>query len=256
MQAGDFAEGCGQSCELSVNISRTERAVSFGGGTLLLGAGIRRGGGLGLLATMLGGGLLFRAVTGHCAVKAARENADDPSQARPVPAIKAKAGVHAQAKVLINKPAPELFTFWKEASNLPRILRHVTSVSPGQNGRTRWTANGLWGELNWETEVITERENELLAWRSIPGGDLDTAGSIAFKPSGARGTAVTLTVKYDPPGGKLADYVASFLGNGLDDQIHDDLFNFKRLSETGELPRIKGDDFAEVQASPHLQTSN
>ena len=57
--------------EIPVNVAPTERAISLGGGALLLLSGLRRGGILGTLGALAGGGLLFRGLTGRCGVYAA-----------------------------------------------------------------------------------------------------------------------------------------------------------------------------------------
>ena len=95
--------------------------------------------------------------------------------------------------------------------------------------------------VEWDAEIFNERDKELIAWRSLPGGDIETAGSVHFQPLGeGRGTAVNVSMKYNPPGGKLGDAVASLLGSGLARQIKDDLHRFKSIMEAGEFPSTEG----------------
>lgn len=231
------------NCGLPKNLSKEERGLSLGGGILMLAIAARRGGASGLLAAGVGAGLLFRSVTGHCALKQQLHEAQGGfglrSRERGVPAQR---GVHAESTVLINRPAEELFAFWKDPANLPRVVKHITHVEATDEGRWSWTAEGVWGELHWETVGVNERENELIAWESLAGGDVQMAGSLRFRSTGDRGTAVSLTIKYHPPGGQIADALAWFRGEDLRGQIQQDLLNFKRLMETGELPRTKPED--------------
>jgi uncharacterized membrane protein len=68
----------------------------------------------------------------------------------------------------------------------------------------------------------------------LPGGDVDTAGSIHFKPmSHNGGTEVTLSMKYNPPAGKIGATVAALFGEGLEAKLDDDLRRFKQVMETG-----------------------
>jgi uncharacterized membrane protein len=91
--------------------------------------------------------------------------------------------------------------------------------------------------VEWDAEIIEDRENEMIAWRSLPGSAVDTAGSIHFKEqSHNRGTQVTVSLKYDPPAGKLGAWLATFTGDGLAQKLAADLRDFKRTMETGELP--------------------
>jgi uncharacterized membrane protein len=51
-----------------------------------------------------------------------------------------------------------------------------------------------------------------------------------------------VAVKMDviPPAGQVGAWIARFFTPALDQQIRDDLRNFKRLMETGEIPTIIG----------------
>jgi len=74
----------------------------------------------------------------------------------------------------------------------------------------------------------------MIAWRSLPGGDVDTAGSVHFKPLEiGRGTQVTVNLKYDPPAGKVGAWVASLLGQDPARMVAEDLQRLKQLMEAG-----------------------
>ena len=81
----------------------------------------------------------------------------------------------------------------------------------------------------------------MIAWRSLAGSQRDTAGSIHFKPlSEGRGTAVTLTLKYDPPAGRTGAAVAKMLGSGMESEISTALRRLKQVMESGELATTAG----------------
>jgi uncharacterized membrane protein len=86
--------------------------------------------------------------------------------------------------------------------------------------------------VQWDAEIINERPGEMIAWRSLPGGDIETAGSIHFKPLGDQQTSVVVSMKYNPPAGKLGDQAAGLLGGDLRQQLLKDLRNFQRIMET------------------------
>ncbi len=67
-----------------VNVGDVERVVSVMGGGLLTLFGATRGGLTGLGLAVLGGGLIYRGVTGHCEAYQSLgvDTADAPSQAR------------------------------------------------------------------------------------------------------------------------------------------------------------------------------
>jgi uncharacterized membrane protein len=47
-------------------------------------------------------------------------------------------------------------------------------------------------------------------------------------------------MKYNPPGGQIADYLASWFGGDLKTKLDDDLRRFKSLMEAREIPSVKG----------------
>ena len=77
----------------------------------------------------------------------------------------------------------------------------------------------------------------MLAWRSLEGADVDTAGSVHFETlPHDRGTVVRVSLKYDPPGGRVGEAIATLLGEGLEHRLEEDLRGFKRIMESGEMP--------------------
>ncbi|WP_397449327.1 DUF2892 domain-containing protein [Pseudomonas sp. NA-150] len=65
------------------NVQGWERIGSLAGGVLMMGKGLRRGGVLGLIQLAIGGAVLARGITGHCAAKDLIEQGrSDMSKAR------------------------------------------------------------------------------------------------------------------------------------------------------------------------------
>jgi uncharacterized membrane protein len=127
-------------------------------------------------------------------------------------------------------------------SNLPRLIEHLESVEEFDGTHSRWNARDPFGrQVEWEAEIHNETPGEMIAWRSLPDSDLDTAGSIHFKPlAEGRGTAVTLSLKYDPPAGRAGAAVARLLGNGVESELEAALRKFKQVMETGEFATTEG----------------
>ena len=85
---------------------------------------------------------------------------------------------------------------------------------------------------------MDDRPNELIAWRSLPGADVDNAGSVRFTPApGGRGTEVRVELRYDSPGGALGMTVARLFAEEPGQQLQDAPRRFKQLMETGEITR-------------------
>jgi uncharacterized membrane protein len=222
-----------------VNVGPAERVVSAAAGGALVLAGASIGSWKGILLGLGGGSLLFRGVTGYCGLYARL----GVNTARPAPgtSVRAGQGVRVDRVVTINWPAHELYHFWRELTNLPKIMSHIESIETG-NGRSHWAVQGPLGtRLEWDAEIINERENELIAWRSVDGADVDTAGSVHFAPApGGRGTEVRVELKYDTPIGKAGILFSTLLGRNPATHIDDDLRRFKQMMEAGEIPTTAG----------------
>ncbi|HEX3271449.1 MAG TPA: SRPBCC family protein [Ktedonobacterales bacterium] len=151
----------------------------------------------------------------------------------------AREAVKVHETVTVNRPAADLYALWRNPSNLPRIMRHLESVEETGDGRSHWKATAPAGaKVEWDAEIVEDRPNELIAWRSLPGAQVPNAGVVHFTPAaGDRGTEVHVELRYDPPAGKLGKTVAMLLGEEPSQQIADDLRRFKQVTETGELAR-------------------
>jgi uncharacterized membrane protein len=191
------------------------------------------------LSFLTGVGLVYRGITGHChlydalGINTARTEA---------PGVPAKQGFKYEQAIAIQRSPAELYREWRNLARLPQIMRHVDSVTPLDERCSEWVACGPMNiRLRWEAEIIEERENELIAWQSLPGGDVETAGSVHFRPLGdGRGTAIQLSLKYNPPGGKVTAGLAWLLGQGAEARVDEDLRRFKSVMEAGEAPTTEG----------------
>ena len=149
--------------------------------------------------------------------------------------------VEVHQSITINRPAEELYRFWRDPQNLPRIMSHLESVRAEGNGRSHWKAKAPAGtSVEWDAEITDDRPNELIAWRSV-GGDVQNEGSVRFVPApGGRGTEVHVQMRYNPPGGVVGHLVAKLFGASPDQQAHDDLLHFKQFMETGQVVLSEG----------------
>jgi len=140
--------------------------------------------------------------------------------------------------VTINRPRQELFAFWRDFQNLASFMENIVSIKPtGEKGRAVWTIRAPAGRtVEVETEIVREQPGELIAWRSVPGSQIDTEGRVTFKDApGERGTRVSVRVAYKPPAGELGRMVAKLFQREPEVQARHDLKRFKMLMEAGEI---------------------
>lgn len=216
------------------NVGDTEQLISLIAGGALVGYGLVKStlGGLGLAA--IGGMLVHRGMSGNCQLYSAMGiNTSDKHS--PQASIPAGAGTKVEESVNIQRSPEDLFAFWRQFENLPQVMSNLESVERIEPNRYRWKAKGpLGSSVTWDAEVITERANELIGWRSLQGSEVDTAGSVHFVRSPS-GTEVRVSLKYNPPGGKAGAIAAWLTGSSAQQQIRADLQNFKKRMESGQM---------------------
>lgn len=148
--------------------------------------------------------------------------------------------------VTINRPRSEIYAFWRDFRNLARFMENIESVTPGDGRRSHWIVKAPAGKtVEWDSEITEDEPDRLIAWRSVEGADIKNTGRIEFAdaPPG-RGTYVTATIVYDPPGGEIGKLFAKLFQKEPKIQARRDLRRLKQLLETGEISTSKAPDAA------------
>jgi len=219
-----------------MNVGPVERGISLATGLALLAYTISRRPRLGLPLGLEAGYMIYRGATGHCVFyQMLGINRTE---------VNGHEGIRVERAVTVNRPKEELYQMWRNVENLPRFMQHLESVEVDETdrGRSHWVAKAPLGKkVEWDSEVIEERENELLIWKSLPGSLVESMGRIEFidAPAG-RGTIVRVSMEYNPPAGSLGAAFAKLLGEEPALQIKNDLRHFKQIMEAGEIPTVDG----------------
>jgi len=143
--------------------------------------------------------------------------------------------VNFEKTIHIDAPVEEVYTFWSNFENFPKFMNHLKEVRHLKNGRSHWVAAGPAGiSIPWEAEITEQRENQLLAWTSVPGSLINTAGLVRFDQEPDGRTRVTIRMSYCPPAGVFGHAVAWLFGADPKTEMDDDLVRFKSLIETGK----------------------
>jgi uncharacterized membrane protein len=171
-------------------------------------------------------------------------------------ATAAGGAVRVAQSVIINRSPEEAYRYWRNFNNLPRFMDHLESIdvsqavgqTAGEAGRmtgdrlSHWVAKAPAGmRIEWDAEIIEDRPNEMIAWRSLEDSDVDHMGSVRFERApGGRGTLVRVRLQYSPPAGVIGVSIARILGEDPNRQVKDDLRRFKQIIETGEILTTEG----------------
>ena len=138
--------------------------------------------------------------------------------------------------VTIGRPRSELYAFWRDFTNLPKFMENVRDVEVSGD-LTRWRIRGPAGrDLNIETRIVDDRENQQIAWRATEASDIDTEGKVMFRDApGNRGTQLEAIISYVPPAGEIGRWVAKAFQAEPALQGRRELRRLKMLMEAGEI---------------------
>lgn len=159
-----------------------------------------------------------------------------------------------EKSITVNRSAEECYRYWRDFNNFSRFMTHIESVQATSDKRSHWKAKApMGGSVEWDAEVTVDQPNQLLAWHSVEGADVENAGTVRFEPAtGGRGTVVRVEMQYSPPGGKVGAIAARLFGEDPSQQIDDDLRHFKQILETGVIPTNVGQSSGQRSAKARL----
>lgn len=173
----------------------------------------------------------------------------DPSTRDDAPATTSKTGAERREAagrdegqivgrtVTINRPRSEVYAFWRDFANLPKVMENVASITALDGNRSHWIVNAPGGKtVEWDALVTEDVPDRVIAWESAPGADVRNSGRVEFRdaPPG-RGTEVTATIAYDPPAGAIGKLVAKLFQKEPAIQARRDLRRLRMFLETGEI---------------------
>ena len=218
----------------TVNIGDNERVLTALAGSLLLYATAKKHTVNTLL--LLGGGyLLYRAVTGHCAVRQALSARGHREEAQ-VGEIKVR------TQLVVNRPRTEVYAFWRRLENLPLFMRHLEHVDELNARTSAWKLKlpGGTGDIRWEARIVKEEEGKEFSWHSVAGAAIENTGKINFADTPARGTRVDVMIAYRHPEGVISEGMAQLLTQAFRAKVEDDVRRFKDYIENEAAAGVNG----------------
>ena len=139
-----------------------------------------------------------------------------------------------EGSVTIKRRTAEVFSFYRDFSNLPKFLGDVMAVERIGPAIYRWTIQGPLGiRVNWRIRVTEERTNELIRYETVGSPGLRTYWEIYFAPSADGETEVREVMK--EPLGRLGRAALALIGKFPAQEVRSNLHRLKELIETGRV---------------------
>ncbi|HXV33991.1 MAG TPA: SRPBCC family protein [Gaiellaceae bacterium] len=127
----------------------------------------------------------------------------------------------------VQAPVRTAYDQWTQFEEFPRFMEGVRSVEQIDDTHVRWVAEAGGKEHAWTAEIVEQRPDERVAWRSVDGHG--NAGVVTFHRLGERETRVTVEMEHETEG--MMEQLGSALG--MDGRrVQGDLERFKDLVES------------------------
>jgi Predicted integral membrane protein len=210
-----------------------QRLASVTGGILLIGSALGRHSSRPLLRTLVGGFLLYRGIAGRRSMSEVYHAWEKVTAGR---------SLNIRCSMVVNKPREEVFSMWRNLSNLPLFMKHLQSVKEQDETYSDWVMQmpGGVGTLQWQAEIVKERPGEMIAWQSLPGSSVRNAGKVGFRDAlGGQGTTVDVVLTYHAPMGKAGEQIARLFTPVFRKMIEQDIRGFKDFVEANNILAVK-----------------
>ncbi len=135
----------------------------------------------------------------------------------------------------VQAPKDQVFTYWSNLEHFPAIMSNVEEVRVIDKETSHWRVKGPLGKsVEFDAKTTEMDPSRGIGWNST-GGDVQTSGEVRFEEVTEGRTRIDVTMNYaDPPGGKVGEVVAGAISNP-EREMREDLENFARKVERGEL---------------------
>jgi uncharacterized membrane protein len=208
----------------TTNVGDKERIVSALAGSLLIFATTRKHTVNTFL--LLGGGyLLYRAVTGHCAVSEAISRGRSRALFNEL-----KVRTH----LVVNKPKADVYAFWRQLENLPLFMKHLEHVDELDQRTSAWRLKlpGGAGDIRWEARIVKDERDTEISWHSVDGAAIRNTGKVNFSDTPGKGTRIDVIIVYGVPPGPIGERIAALLTPAFQQRVEEDIHRYKEYLET------------------------
>jgi len=188
-------------------------------GSLLALQGSRTGGFQGRMLSLVGVGVVARAVANLSARRLITLGARGRA-------------ITVEKTLLVGAPAERVWELWSNFERFPQFMSHLREVRKIEEGRSHWVAVGPAGvPAEWEAIVTDWVPGQFIGWCSVEDSPVETSGQVRLRPVSDRETQIDVQLTYTPPVGAAGQGLASLLGANPKRAVDEDLLRLKSLLE-------------------------
>jgi uncharacterized membrane protein len=141
--------------------------------------------------------------------------------------------VDVHKTIHVKAPVQRVFETLSHYERFPQLMSHVRDIFLREDGSSHWSVAGPGGRIiEWNSVTTRSEPGRLLAWRALPGSQVEHSGVIRFEPVEG-GTRISATTSYRPPGGPFGRLIARLLVTDSRSRLEQDLARLKEFLENG-----------------------
>jgi uncharacterized membrane protein len=127
-------------------------------------------------------------------------------------------------EIEIRAPVRVAYDQWTQFESFPRFMEGVDRVQQLDDTTLEWTATIAGVTKTWRAEIVEQRPDDIVAWRSTEGAHND--GAVRFEALGPDRTRVVLQLDVEPEG--AVESAGDALGI-VERRVRGDLERFREL---------------------------
>jgi len=205
-----------------LNWSPAKRLLAGAAGSAATFYGWKRKDNLGFALSLLGAGLTATSLLERNPYSLLALGEDSP-------------GFELDRTITINAPISDLYGFWTNPENYPKVFSHIANIERMGENLYRWSIAGPANiPIHWEGSIIRTVPNTIVEWKSLPGSMVGNFGIARFDPNYDATTRLRIRMFYRPPAGILGRFLAEMLGSNPGTVLDHDLQRLKILFERDE----------------------
>jgi uncharacterized membrane protein len=130
-------------------------------------------------------------------------------------------------EVEVGVPVRVAYDQWTQFESFPQFMEGVDRVVQLDDKTLEWTASIAGKVKHWRAEIVEQRPDDMIAWRSTDGAQND--GAIRFEVVGADRTRIVAQMDVEPEG--LVEKAGDALGV-VERRVKSDLERFREFIES------------------------